>query len=73
MTLIEPMDYVVRFIDLPPRIHAFTSIDEDGRANIYINRRMNSAAHRGSFLHEINHLQRNDYFSDRDIRFIENA
>lgn len=69
--LIDCMDYVVRFIDLPPCVRAFTAMDNDGRANIYINRRMSYATCMGSFWHEIHHLERGDFWRDADIRLVE--
>ena len=71
--LIDPMDYVVRIIVLPSSIRAFTSIDEDGRANIYINCTLSRPRQEKSFWHELHHLKHNDFWNDLSIVYIESA
>lgn len=73
MTLIEPMDYVVRLVALPTRVRAFTSVDEEGRANIYINKLLPRYAQEHSFWHELEHILQGDFWSLRDIRLVESV
>ena len=69
--LIDGSDFVVRGADLPGSIKAFTSVDPEGVANIFINDYMTQRARIQAFSHEYRHLQNNDLWSDVNIRVIE--
>ncbi len=70
-TKIDSEDYRVRVIDLPHAIKGFVALDEDGFPNIYLNARITSEARRETLRHELNHLARNDFYNDLDIRSVE--
>jgi hypothetical protein len=54
-------DVIIRIVDMPPGANAVTTLDNDGRANIYINSRLNTDAQQRALLHEIKHIERDDF------------
>lgn len=72
--LIEGMDYTVRLAPwLTGDVPALVSEDEDGHYNIYINEKLAPHAKLESYLHEIEHCEKNDFHSDRTIYEVEHA
>jgi hypothetical protein len=71
MGLIDGQDYVVRLVDLPVTVRAFTTIDNDGMYNIYVSASLSKDAQIASFRHEVGHIIRNDFFNRTDIRIVE--
>ncbi|MEN6594714.1 MAG: hypothetical protein ABFC31_07215 [Clostridiaceae bacterium] len=62
-------DVIVRVIDLPEEIGAVTVIDDDGDYNVYLNGRR--ADLERELRHEMDHIRRNDFYSDFPISIIE--
>ena len=70
--LIEGMDYTVRLAPwLDGDVPALVSPDEDGHYNIYINEKLAPQARIESFLHELEHAERDDFHSSATIREVE--
>lgn len=59
--MIEGMDYIVRYVSLPMRIHGMTVQDENGFYNIYINSEQSSAVQLDALRHELEHIRRKDF------------
>ena len=68
MVLVESSDFVVRSSALPLHCPAATIMDNDDRANIYINPDAPNPLEK--LRHELSHVLRHD-FSRHDIREIE--
>lgn len=64
-------DYQVRLMDMPCTIKAFVAMDEDGFNNIYVNSKLSREEQQRAVLHEINHIARDDFYSESDIRAVE--
>ena len=66
-------EYAVRMVDLPGDIHGATRLTRDSSnyPNIYINDWLAPAARRKAFDHEMNHLERDDFYNDKPIAEIE--
>lgn len=64
-------DYIVRLTTLPSHIKAFTAVDEQGFANIYVNDQLSVSQQNGAILHELHHVMRDDAYNSLDIRFVE--
>lgn len=62
-TFLTDSDYYVRLIDLDTHVRGVTAMDEDGFANVYINARQAHPAQCAAFLHEIKHIQRDDFLT----------
>lgn len=62
---------ITRLIELPPRIKAMTVMDEAGNYNVYLNANSTMEANAASFLHELRHIDHDDFYSQEDIRTIE--
>lgn len=54
-------DYCVRLIDLDTHVRGVTAVDENGFASVYINARQAQPAQYAAFLHELEHIKRDDF------------
>ena len=71
-TPIEGEDYFVRYMELPPRIHAFVHLNNDGTYSIFLDPRRTIEQQRESYIHELRHIVRGDMFdSTRTVSEIE--
>jgi Zn-dependent peptidase ImmA (M78 family) len=62
---------IVRLMDLPPRIKGFVTM-RDGEPVIVLNARLSHEENVETYLHELKHLERNDFdCSDADVGLIE--
>ena len=72
--LYENLDYVVRLADLPYSVHGICVMDEDGRANIYVNSRDTMERREEAMKHEFMHHGFDDYYlPEKDAERINRA
>lgn len=64
-------EYRVYLVKFPGTIHGAVSIDADGFPSIYINDALSPDAKRAAFLHEIRHIERDDFYNNKSIREVE--
>jgi len=64
-------DYHVYMIPFPGDIKAAVRIDAEGYASIYINDYLSPEAKKKAFLHEIRHIERDDFYNSLPISIIE--
>lgn len=66
-------EYCCRLIRFPGSIHAAVMLTLDGSdfPNIYINDQLSPEARREAFLHELRHLERDDFQNNLSIFEIE--
>lgn len=65
-------DFVIRYLNnIPDTVNGFTVPSEDGFYNIYINPRLSSFMQTKTILHEIRHIQRNDFYLSKQATEIE--
>ena len=57
-------DYCVRLIDLDTHVRGVTAVDENGFASVYINARQAQPAQCAAFLHELEHIKRDDFSAE---------
>lgn len=69
---VDPSEYRVYVVQMPPGIRGAVRISPDGFFNVYISDALSPAARRRTLDHELNHIARDDFFSDRPIEEIEN-
>ena len=62
---------VIRYMDMPHVHSAFTSQDNDGNYNIYINSRLSFEMQQAAYLHELKHINKDDFHSIKHVREIE--
>ena len=60
-------DIIVRLQDMPIGIKGVTLLDEAGDYNVYINSRLSVATQHKAYLHELQHIKRNDFYNDLSI------
>lgn len=56
---------------MPYDVPALVAVDAEGFANIYLNARMSRAMQLRGYRHEVDHIDDDDVFSDRDIMEVE--
>ena len=66
-------EYCCRPANLPGDIHGAVMLTDDGTdfPNIYINDSLSPEARRKAFMHEMKHLENNDFDNDRPIEEVE--
>ena len=64
-------DYYVRVIAMPGCIGGATRLSDGDFANVYINDQMSPQAKKRAFLHEIRHIEKDDFFNNRSIQEVE--
>lgn len=52
-------EIITRLISLPPRVKGFVALDPESDYNIYLNENLSSEEQKKSYLHEIEHINRN--------------
>lgn len=65
------MEYYIRYIDMPSVTKGMTIEDADGFFNIYINASLSAAEQKEAIKHEIRHLERNDFDTEKSLRDAE--
>lgn len=55
-------DIIIREISMPGSVRAFTLPDEQGDYNVYINSSLSAEQRQRSFLHELGHIKRDDFY-----------
>ena len=58
-------EIIVRVIDMPEAVGAVTVVDENGDYNIYLNARRGDLVR--EYMHELKHIQNNDFYNDVPI------
>ena len=66
-------DIIIRLIKLPGAIRGYTCPSFDGIYNVYINKDLPSEMRDEVIRHEIDHIKRNDFISDRKVPELEAA
>lgn len=69
MTWLE--NIICRVVDLPHHIGGTTALDEDGNCNVYINARLSYEAARKAYQHELEHIKKKHFWSNKPIHLIE--
>jgi len=71
MTLTDD-EYRVYLMPFPGDIMGAVRIDNEGFPSIYINDALSPEAKKRAFLHELQHIERDDFFNNMTIEEIEN-
>ena len=71
MTLIEEVDYFVRFWIMPPKIYSFIIPNDDGTFSIYLDPRRDYYHRMKDLEHELNHIRNGDFYNGLPIQTIE--
>ena len=64
-------EYRIRQMDMPHAVKGFVALDEDGFSNIYVNSRLSKEEQYKAAAHELQHVARNDFYTEEDIRKVE--
>ncbi len=67
----EMENVIVRLRDMPNGIRGVTVLDSDGDYNVYINSRLTGQIQRIAYVHELRHIRRGDFHSERSIDSLE--
>lgn len=66
-------EFRVYLIKLPPTIHGAVRIDSEGFPSIYINADLSPQAKKAAFLHELHHIENDDFYNNKSIQDVEGA
>lgn len=66
-------DIIIRKIQLPVHVKAFTVTDAQGDYNVYLNSLLSDEQQMKSFMHEKKHIENDDFFKEADALVIEAA
>lgn len=72
MMYIPDVDYFVRVVDLPLPVGGVVTPNDDGTFSIYINGKRTDEQQMHSYLHEVSHIEDDDFYNDKPIEEIEN-
>ena len=64
-------EYRVYMIKFPGDINAAVRVDCEGFSSIYINDALSPEAKKRAFLHELRHIENEDFYNDRSIEEVE--
>lgn len=65
------IDCPVYMVHFPGSIRAAVRLDEEGYPSIYINDQLSPQAKKQAYLHELQHLENDDFYNDLPIEEIE--
>lgn len=65
------MGIIVRLMPMPPSLRGVTIPDPDGNYNIYINQNLAYEMQRKTYLHELEHIEKGHFNSDKPVSEIE--
>ena len=71
MVTLSEDEYRVYLVKLPATVHGAVRVDKDGFPSIYINDALSPAAKKRAFLHELRHIEDEDFYNDRSIEEVE--
>ena len=64
-------EYRVYLMPFPGNVLAAVRLDAEGYPSIYINDRLSPEAKKRAFLHELRHIEDDDFYNDRSIEEVE--
>lgn len=62
---------ILRLAPLPARINAVTVVDANGDFNIYVNSNLSFEEQRRAYDHELEHIRREHFFTDKPVEECE--
>ena len=69
--IIEGADYFVRMVALPPHVRGIVAPNDDGTFNMYLDPRSGPSMLLDTYFHELEHIEYDDFYSDKPIEEIE--
>ena len=64
-------DIIVRIEDLPCGTNGVTVVAENGDYNVYINAKLSEVEQQRTYRHEVQHIIKNQFYSDKDVKVME--
>lgn len=65
------MNIIIKLIDLPVKCPGYARKNEDDTFTILLNSRLNMEQQRAAFIHELSHIDNNDFDVDMQADLIE--
>ena len=65
------MNINTRLLDMPVTVSEVVTVNEDGSHSIFLNARHNYEKQRESYLHALDHIMNDDFYSDLSVQEIE--
>lgn len=71
MTYLLDADYFVYYEKFPLSIRGLVTTNDDGTFSIYLNSRLPDAWQLMAYIHEVRHIQNDDFYNGRPIEEVE--
>ena len=68
---IENADYFIRYMELPPKIWAFVTPNDDGTFSVYLDPRRTGEQQLDDYIHELEHIIRDDFYTGLPLYICE--
>lgn len=65
------MNFFIHLVDLPCSVGSYTRQNEDGTYTILLNARLSVAEQRKSYIHELSHIEGNDFDTEIQADLLE--
>lgn len=69
--LIEGIDYFIYYRNMPPKIYAFVTPNEDGTFSVYLDPRRSYRQRMNDLNHELRHIVNGDFYNGLPINSVE--
>lgn len=71
MTYLLDADYFVYYEKFPPSIRGLVTTNDDGTFSIFLNSQISDTWQLMTYVHEVQHIQRDDFYNGRPIEEVE--
>ena len=65
------MDVSIHYVDLPPKVNAVSTVNEDGSYSVFVNPAASAEQQKRSGAHELAHIAGNDFDCVREVSDLE--
>lgn len=72
MKYLPGADYFVYYEKLPPSVRGFVTPNDDGTFSIFLNSNIPDSRKFLTYLHEVNHIEQEDFYNGLPIELVEN-
>ena len=64
-------DYFVYYEDFPPTVRGVVTPNDDGTFSIFLNSRLSDSQKLLTYLHEVRHIENDDFYNGKPLQIIE--
>lgn len=64
-------DFFVYYADFPPTVRGVVTPNDDGTFSIFLNSRLSDSQKLLTYLHEVHHIENDDFYNGQPLQIIE--